>query len=131
MPEKTQTAGQQALDELLTTRSSKWNLTVILHIRHETRRFSELQREIFNISQKALTVSLRALERDGFISRTSYATIPPRVDYALTPLGAEVLKAFEAFERFALQHWERVLEARQEFDARTAQHPPAVAQMRR
>ncbi len=131
MPEKTQAAGQQALDELLTTRSSKWNLTVILHIRHETRRFSELQREIVHISQKALTVSLRALERDGFISRTSYATIPPRVDYALTPLGAEVLKAFEAFERFALQHWERVLEARQQFDARIAHSPPAAAQLRR
>jgi len=71
MLEKTPTAGQQALDELLTTRSSKWNLTVVLHIRHETRRFSELQRDIFNISQKALTVSLRALERDGFITRTS------------------------------------------------------------
>ena len=61
-------------------------------------RFSELQRDIGAISQKALTASLRALERDGFVSRTSYATIPPRVDYALTALGIEALKAFEAFE---------------------------------
>ena len=107
------------LDELLTTRQSKWNLTVVLHLRRDTKRFSELQREIGSISQKALTASLRALERDGFVSRTSYATIPPRVDYALTELGGEALKAFEAFEQFAALHWQNVLEARRLFDARS------------
>ena len=71
-------------------------------------------------SQKALTASLRSLERDGFISRTSYATIPPRVDYALTALGVEALKVFEAFENFAASNWESVLEARRLFDARIA-----------
>ncbi|WP_055047140.1 winged helix-turn-helix transcriptional regulator [Devosia sp. A16] len=109
---------QAVIDELLTTRNSKWTPTVVLHLRHETLRFSELQREIGTISQKALTASLRALERDGFVTRTSYATIPPRVDYALTDLGTEALKAFEAFETFASLHWHRVLEARQQFDAR-------------
>jgi DNA-binding HxlR family transcriptional regulator len=121
-------ASQAALDELLATRHSKWNLTVVLHLRHETKRFSELQRDIGVISQKALTVSLRTLERDGFISRTSYATIPPRVDYALTELGAEAFKAFEAFERFAMLHWHHVLEARQQFDARSAEPPLGIAQ---
>jgi len=53
------------------------------------------------------------------------------VDYALTPLGREALKAFEAFERFALLHWERVLEARQAFDARLPNTPPSVDQLRR
>ena len=108
------------IEELLTTRQSKWNVTVVLHLRRDTKRFSELQREIGLISQKALTASLRALERDGFVSRTSYATIPPRVDYALTVLGIEALKAFEAFEHFAATNWESVLEARQAFDARNA-----------
>lgn len=107
------------IDELLTTRQSKWNLTVVLHLRRDTKRFSELQREIGVISQKMLTASLRALERDGFVSRTSYATIPPRVEYALTELGAEALKAFEAFEQFAAVHWQNVLEARRLFDARS------------
>lgn len=111
------------LEELLTQRHSKWNLTIVLHLRRETKRFSELQREIGTISQKALTASLRALERDGFVSRTSYATIPPRVDYALTALGAEALKAFEAFEAFATVHWQSVLQARREFDARLAAPP--------
>ena len=114
------------LDELLTARHSKWNLTVVLHLRRDTKRFSELQREIGNISQKGLTASLRSLERDGFISRTRYATIPPRVDYALTALGTEALKAFEAFEAFAAVHWQSVLEARRIFDARSGEPPVAV-----
>jgi len=107
------------IEELLTTRQSKWNVTVVLHLRRDTKRFSELQREIGSISQKMLTASLRALERDGFVSRTSYATIPPRVDYALTELGNEALKAFEAFEAFAALYWQNVLEARRLFDARS------------
>ena len=93
-------------------------LQLLLHLRRDTMRFSELQHDIGAISQKALTQSLRALERDGFVSRTSYATIPPRVDYALTELGYEALKAFEAFEAFAARHWHTVLEARAVFDAR-------------
>jgi DNA-binding HxlR family transcriptional regulator len=106
------------IEELLTTRNSKWTLIVVLHLRRETMRFSELQREIGTISQKALTASLRALERDGFVQRTSYATIPPRVDYVLTDLGQEALLAFEAFEVFAARHWQSVVDARREFDSR-------------
>jgi DNA-binding HxlR family transcriptional regulator len=123
---KSQPLDSAVLDELLTARHSKWNLTVVLHLRRDTKRFSELQREIGNISQKGLTLSLRSLERDGFISRTSYATIPPRVDYALTALGTEALKAFEAFEAFATVHWQSVLEARRLFDARSGEPPVAV-----
>ena len=121
-------AGQVALDEMLTTRSSKWNLTVVLHLRRDTKRFSELQREIGTISQKALTASLRTLERDGLLLRTSYATIPPRVEYELTALGTEALKAFEAFEHFAAANWQSVLEARREFDAR--QTGPVLPEIR-
>jgi DNA-binding HxlR family transcriptional regulator len=116
------------VEELLTHRQSKWNLTIVLHLRRQTRRFSELQRDIGTISQKALTASLRALERDGFVSRTSYATIPPRVDYALTTLGMEALKAFEAFEQFAAVHWQSVVEARRAFDDRSTSPPVAVIQ---
>ena len=126
MGSKSQPLDSAVLEELLTARHSKWNLTVVLHLRRDTKRFSELQREIGNISQKGLTLSLRSLERDGFISRTSYATIPPRVDYALTALGAEALKAFEAFEAFAAVHWQSVLEARRLFDARSGEPPVAM-----
>ena len=109
-----------AIEGMLASRQSKWTLVVVLHLRRDTMRFSELHRDIGAISQKALTQSLRALERDGFVTRTSYATIPPRVDYALTELGYEALKAFEAFEAFAARHWQTVLEARALFDARDA-----------
>jgi DNA-binding HxlR family transcriptional regulator len=111
------------VEEMLTTRNSKWTLVVVLRLRRDTMRFSELQREIGTISQKALTASLRSLERDGFVSRTSYATIPPRVDYALTDLGQEALLAFEAFEAFAGKHWHRVLDARRVFDSREVDEP--------
>lgn len=114
------------IEEMLTTRNSKWTLIVVLHLRRETMRFSELQRDIGTISQKALTASLRALERDGFVSRTSYATIPPRVDYTLTAVGQEALIAFEAFEMFAAKHWQSVLDARREFDSRDDSEPVAL-----
>lgn len=118
----------EAVEELLTIRASKWTVMVVLHLRKETRRFSELQREIGNISQKTLTSTLRALERDGFVSRTSYATIPPRVDYALTELGFEILDLFEAFERFASKHWHRVRAAREQFDLAVGE--PAVFELK-
>ena len=118
----------EAIEGMLASRQSKWTLVVVLHLRRDTMRFSELQRDINGISQKALTQSLRALERDGFVTRTSYATIPPRVDYALTELGYEALKAFEAFEGFAVRHWDRVVEARAQFDSRETE--PVEPQLR-
>lgn len=110
------TEGLDQVDELLTIRAGKWTPAVMLKLRLSTYRFSELQRDIGGISQKALTTTLRGLERDGFVTRTSYATIPPRVDYALTDLGRKLLTVFEAFEVFAANHWHRVAAARRNFD---------------
>lgn len=109
-------APAEVIEELLMVRSSKWTASVVLHLRRQTMRFTELQRDIGGISQKALTSTLRSLERDGFVTRTSYATIPPRVDYELTELGTEILGVFEAFEAFATRHWSRVMDARRSFD---------------
>ena len=103
------------IEEILTIRASKWTPVVMLRLRTSTFRFSELQREIGGISQKALTATLRGLQRDGFVMRTSYATIPPRVDYELTELGRELLTVFEAFEAFRENHWHKVIAARQQF----------------
>jgi DNA-binding HxlR family transcriptional regulator len=104
------------IEEFLTIKSGKWTMSVILHLRGQTLRFTELRRGIPGVSQKTLTVTLRTLERDGFVSRTSFATIPPRVDYALTELGNEVLRVFEAWEAFSQRHWAHVLASRQRFD---------------
>jgi DNA-binding HxlR family transcriptional regulator len=115
-PTSLEPLASQVIAELLTTRGSKWTPHVVLHLRDSTLRFSELRRDIPGISQKTLTITLRGLERDGFVTRTMFATIPPRVDYALTDLGREVLEIFEAWERFAQTHWVRVIDSRRRFD---------------
>lgn len=121
---------QQAIEEMLRVRNGKWTMAVVLELRQGTMRFSGLRREI-GVSQKALTVTLRALERDGLVSRTSYATIPPRVEYALTDLGREALRVFEAWEAFAHKHWSQVVDSRRRFDeAATVDPSPSMPMTR-
>jgi len=79
-------------------------------------RFNELKRLIGNISQKMLTTTLRNLERDGFITRTVYPTIPPRVDYELTDLGRDLQVPVRALGLWARQNTGKIAEARQRFD---------------
>ncbi len=114
------------IEQMLRPRTSKWAMVVVLHLRAQTFRFSELRREI-GVSQKVLTTTLRSLERDGLVSRTPYATIPPRVDYALTGLGREALRVFEAWEEFAATHWTEVLNSRRPFDV--AEATPVVPEI--
>lgn len=119
-------ASTEIIDELLTIKPGKWTMSVILQLRGQTLRFSELLRAIPGVSQKALTVTLRELERDGFISRTTFATIPPRVDYALTGLGHELLRVMEAWQAFAQRHWTEVMASRQRFDSHVVTETHAV-----
>ena len=106
----------QPHDELLVVRPGKWTLVVITQLKADKLRFNELRREIGGISQKTLTATLRELERDGFISRTLYPTIPPRVDYELTALGRDFLELADSWRRFARRHHDAVEEARRRFD---------------
>ncbi len=76
---------RQILDRI----ADKWSLLAIALLEGRTLRFNELRREIDGISQRMLTVTLRQLERDGLVTRTVYPVVPPRVEYALTPLGAD------------------------------------------
>jgi len=103
-------------DDLLLVRPGKWTLVVVTRLRSETRRFNELRRDIAGISQKTLTSTLRDLERDGFILRTMFPTIPPRVDYELTELGHELLALADSWRRFADTHRQAVLSARIQYD---------------
>lgn len=102
--------------DVLTTRPGKWTLTVVTLLRDETLRFSEIKRA-GSISQKTLTTTLRELERDGFVTRTMFGTIPPRVDYALTDLGRELLPLADAMREFATRNGTLVRAARERFDA--------------
>jgi DNA-binding HxlR family transcriptional regulator len=103
--------------ELLSIRPGKWTLVVIVQLRSGTMRFNELRRNMGGVPQKSLSQTLRELERDGFISRKAYATIPPRVEYDLTDLGRELLALADDWQRFAHRHRQAVEEARRLFDA--------------
>lgn len=101
---------------VLMARPGKWTLTIITLLRDDARRFGEIKRA-GGISQKTLTQTLRELERDGFITRTMFATIPPRVDYELTELGRDLLILADRMQDFAARNGAQVREARARFDA--------------
>jgi DNA-binding HxlR family transcriptional regulator len=97
-------------------RTGKWTLVVVAELGTGTRRFNELKRAMDGISQKTLSSTLRELERDGFISRTAFATIPPRVDYTLTELGLELLELVDICRDFAVRNRVTIASAREHFD---------------
>lgn len=79
---------------------SKWKLLIIRNLRMRPWRFNELQKDLAGISQKVLTDSLRALEADGLVTRTVYAEVPPRVEYALSDLGETMGPILDAMEKW-------------------------------
>ena len=91
---------------------SRWPVLIIAHLDSGPRRFSELKRDIGRITQKSLTTALRELEQDGLIERTVTPIIPPRVDYALTPLGRTLLTPLKALVYWAIENEDSVAEAR-------------------
>lgn len=112
--------------EVLDRVGDKWSVLVISLLGERGRRFSELRREIEGISQRMLTLTLRQLERDGIVERTVHATVPPRVDYALTPLGTSVLEPLTALMCWAGQHGTDIADARRHYDeARAAEEVAA------
>jgi DNA-binding HxlR family transcriptional regulator len=99
--------------------ADKWTM-LILEILAEkgTLRFTRLADEIGNISQKMLTQTLRAMERDGLVTRRVYAVVPPKVEYEMTELGFTLGTAFCGVWVWAAENLKRVDEARQAFDER-------------
>ncbi len=107
---------RQILDRI----ADKWTTLVIgILASSETVRFTELRRAIEGISQKMLTQTLRDLERDGLVTRTVFAVVPPRVEYALTPLGRTLGEPLNALHVWASEHMAQIREAQQRFDAST------------
>lgn len=108
--------------ELLDRIADKWT-TLIIGILAQADgpvRFSEIRDAVRGISQKMLTQTLRDLERDGLVERTAYPVIPPRVEYALTPLGHTLKEPLNALAVWTEKHMDEVREAQQAFDARSA-----------
>jgi DNA-binding HxlR family transcriptional regulator len=102
----------------------KWSVFVIAMLGDRPRRFTELLRTIDGISQRMLTVTLRGLERDGLVSRKVHAVVPPRVDYALTPMGRTLLATLRELMVWADRHTAEIAESRVQYDARQAAPPP-------
>ena len=104
--------------EVLTRVGDKWSVLVIVLLGGGTKRFSELRRTIDGISQRMLTLTLRGLERDGLVTRTVIPTVPPRVEYSLSPLGGTLLKTVTALATWANDNRDTIEGARAEFDRR-------------
>ena len=98
--------------------SSKWSVDLLLALGDGSRRYHELLAELDPISEKVLTQTLRAMERDGLIARRVHAEVPPRVEYALTPLGATMATPMKVLATWSLANGKRVEEARGRFDER-------------
>lgn len=105
---------QETLDRV----ADKWTLNVIEELHSGQLRFSQLQARVPGISQKMLTKTLRQLERDGLVTRYVHATVPPRVDYTLTPLGESLSEAVCGIWLWAEKHGPDVQAARARYDSR-------------
>ena len=98
----------------------RWSLLTLLTLAGGTLRFTELKRAIGDISQRMLAQTLRSLERDGYLSRKVYPTIPPKVEYSLTGLGRSLLARVGPLVAWADENHARVREARQAYVPPTA-----------
>jgi DNA-binding HxlR family transcriptional regulator len=106
--------------EVLDRVGDKWSLYVISRLGEDTKRFTDLKRGVEGISQRMLTVTLRGLERDGIVTRTVYPVMPPRVDYALTPMGRTLLDTVGTLVAWAEDHVADIDGARAAYDERGA-----------
>ena len=102
------------VQDILTSICTKWGLLVLYELSRGGKRHGELRRAIGGVSQKMLTQTLRALERDRLVRRTMHPVVPPRVDYALTPLGKTLMQPLSALYRWTKRHLEQIQRARRE-----------------
>ncbi len=119
-------AGGEVLDRV----GDKGSVLVVATLGAGPKRFNELRRAIASISQRMLTLTVRGLERDGLVTRTVFATIPPRVDYELTDLGRSLLAPVNALGLWARRNREGIERARARYDAAEGRRTKAAARPR-
>jgi DNA-binding HxlR family transcriptional regulator len=110
----------RAISELLGRLGDKWSVLVVSTLGGGAMRFNEIRRALGSISQRMLTLTLRGLERDGLVKRTVFPTIPPRVDYELTPLGCSLLTPVTEFSAWVRKNRPAIEKARVRFDGADA-----------
>jgi DNA-binding HxlR family transcriptional regulator len=103
--------------EVLDRVAGKWSILIIVAAARGPVRFTELERSIDGISRRMLTLTLRNLERDGLLTRTVYATVPPKVEYALTDIARELHQSLLSLTDWAQRHRETISAARHAYDA--------------
>jgi DNA-binding HxlR family transcriptional regulator len=100
--------------------TGRWGTLVLIALLQSPARFNELRRRVGGVSEKMLAQSLHALERDGFVARAVHSTIPPRVEYSLTPLGDQTAQKLSALVEYLEDAMPQVLAAQQDYDAGNA-----------
>jgi DNA-binding HxlR family transcriptional regulator len=111
----------QQANEVISLVGDKWSVHIVMLLGGGKKRFMEIKRIVDGVSQKMLTVTLRGLERDGYVTRTVFPTIPPKVEYELTELGRELLVPLRALGSWAIANHARVMQARAAYDLRAGQ----------
>ncbi|MFE3635679.1 helix-turn-helix domain-containing protein [Streptomyces cellostaticus] len=109
--------------EVLDRVAGKWSVQILVAAAAGPLRFTELERAIEGISRRMLSLTLRHLERDGLVTRTVHATVPPRVEYEVTSVADDLLPALRRLAHWAERNRGYVAEARAAYDA---QHPPEL-----
>jgi len=110
----------RAVSEVLARVGDKWTVLVVSTLGDGPKRFNELRKALGSISQRMLTLTLRALERDGLVTRTVLPSNPPRVDYELTRLGRSLLEPVSELGAWARRNRLAIAQARTRFDAAQA-----------
>ncbi|KUM74456.1 winged helix-turn-helix transcriptional regulator [Streptomyces griseorubiginosus] len=111
--------------EVLDRVAGKWSIGILIAAAHGPVRFTELERAINGISRRMLTLNLRRLERDGLLVRTVYPTVPPKVEYSLTPMAQELHASLTGLVGWAERHRTAITEARAAYDTLAEQEPDA------
>jgi DNA-binding HxlR family transcriptional regulator len=107
-----------ALQSAVGVLAAKWSVSVLARLAEGTHRFNELLRQIDGVSRRMLSATLRQLERDGLVERHVYARVPARVEYELSPAGADLLSALVPLAGWGIAHADELEAARMSFDRR-------------
>jgi DNA-binding HxlR family transcriptional regulator len=126
-PSSQQCPNCKRINEVLTRVGDRWSVLVIISLaEYGTLRFNELKRNL-GISQRMLSLTLRELERDGLVNRTYYPTIPPKVEYNLTPMGESFRDPVNALGNWALENLATIDSAREVYDAASERQAAATS----
>lgn len=109
-------AGSCPVRDILDRVGDRWSVLVVLRLSAGPIRFRQLLRSVEGISQRMLTVTLRALEREGLVQREVFNTRPPSVEYSLTPLGVSLIAPLSWLAEWATEHAAEIAQARAAFD---------------